>query len=268
MNIFDTLKYIEIETHSACTRECPWCLFGAYPDFRPSEQTFLDTEYIYATFRNLYEHGFLGVIGLFSINEPLMDIRISSGQLITACKKIFRGNVLVTITTNGDLLTQPLVDHLFSCGLDSLKISCYSIERFFKFKKMFSSYSTVVVLDQTRYLDGKFESNRGGSLFDSPISFNSCYYPQYRAAIGWNGEVRICYNDILQKKKIGNIKNMPLCEILESNKMSILRENIRTQRFSEIPCCNCNVCGHEEKLIQFNQTINDELQRINRTFST
>lgn len=46
MNIFDTLKYIEIETHSACTRECPWCLFGAYPDFRPSEQTFLDTEYI------------------------------------------------------------------------------------------------------------------------------------------------------------------------------------------------------------------------------
>lgn len=261
MSIFDTLKYIEIETHSACTRNCPWCLFGAYPNFRPVEPKFLGTEYIYDIFKDLYEHGFSGVIGLFSINEPLMDSRISNGQLISTCKEIFGGKVMVTITTNGDLLTQPLADYLFSCGLDTIKISCYSTEQFSKFQRTFNSYSNVSILDQTRYLYGKYESNRGGSLFRTPISFSSCYYPQYRAAVGWDGEVRICYNDVLQKRKIGNIKQTHLCDILESDKMNALRERIRTQRQTEVPCCNCNVRGHEEKLIQSNQIIFKNLER-------
>lgn len=259
MSIFDTLKYIEIETHSACTRECPWCLFGAYPEFRPQKLTFLETKYIYDTFENLYAHDFSGVIGLFSINEPLMDPRIVSGQLIRACKEILGKNVLVTITTNGDLLTNTLADQLFSFGLDTMKISCYSTEQFVKFEKIFGNYPNVTILDQTRYLEGKFESNRGGSLFNAPISFDSCYYPKYRTVVGWDGEVRICYNDVLQQRKIGNIKNIPLFEILESDEMYALRERIRTQRRFETPCCNCNVRGHEEKLIQSNQTISKNL---------
>lgn len=268
MSIFETLKYIEIETHSACTRKCPWCLFGAYPNFRPVKPKFLSTEYICEIFRDLYAHNFSGIIGLFSINEPLMDIRISNGQLISTCKEIFGSKVMITITTNGDLLTQPLADHLFSCGLDTIKISCYSAEQYSKFHKTFDSYSNVSILDQTRYLDGKFESNRGGSLFDTPVLFDSCYYPQYRAAVGWDGEIRVCYNDILQKRKIGNIKDAQLCEILESDIMDALRKRIQTQRSSEVPCNNCNVRGHEEKLIHFNQKILDNLdtKKINTSF--
>lgn len=263
MNIFNTLKYIEIETHSACTRKCAWCLFGAYPNFRPTIPEFLDTEYIYDCFRDLDKHGFSGLIGLFSINEPLIDSRITNGQLVRACKDILGNNVMVTITTNGDLLTKTLADYLFSCGLDTIKISCYNTKIFSKFQRMFDIYPNVHILDQTRYLNGDYESNRGGSLFNTPISFNSCYYPQYRAAVGWDGEVRICYNDVLQKKKIGNIKNTHLCDILESNKMRLLRDKIRTQRCSEIPCCNCNVSGCEEKLILSNQIISENLKRNN-----
>lgn len=102
MSIFQTLCYVEIETVSACTRSCPWCLFGAYPDFRSAQEQYLDTEVIYNVFRSLKRNGFRGMIALFSINEPLLDERIRGGRLISDCKRIFDGQVLVGLTTTKD----------------------------------------------------------------------------------------------------------------------------------------------------------------------
>ena len=122
MNIFQTLCYIEIETVSSCTRKCSWCLFGAYPDHRPSQTQYLDIEVIHNVFRTLKRNNFKGMIALFSINEPLLDERISSGRLIRDCKRIFDDQVLVSLTTNGDLLSPAAVEILFRNGLDQLKM--------------------------------------------------------------------------------------------------------------------------------------------------
>lgn len=65
------------------------------------------------------------MIALFSINEPLLDERILNGKLIRDCKTVFQEQVLVGLTTNGDLLTPTVADMLFESGLDILKISCY-----------------------------------------------------------------------------------------------------------------------------------------------
>lgn len=62
------------------------------------------------------------MIALFSINEPLLDERISSGRLIRDCKRIFDDQVLVSLTTNGDLLSPAAVEILFRNGLDQLKM--------------------------------------------------------------------------------------------------------------------------------------------------
>lgn len=256
LKLFDTLKYIEIETHSACTRCCPWCLFGAYPNLRPSGIEYLDTIYITNILYDLRRNNYSGAIGLYSINEPLMDERIISGELIRLCKEILGQHVVVTITTNGDLLTYKIANHLFAHGLDHMKISCYEKDRYKEMKRLFEKHFNISVTDQTRYWNGGFESNRAGALRKSRLFIpNSCYYPFYRSAIGWDGEIRICYNDFLNNIKIGNIKCYNFSDIMHTKENIEIRKNIRTNRHNFFPCCNCNINVPQKKMDDFNNKI-------------
>lgn len=261
MNPFDKIRYIEIETHSACTRKCDWCLFGAYPYFRPERQQFLSDDHIFDILYDLKENNFRGVIGFFSINEPLLDQRIVNGSIFRISKQILENNVLISITTNGDLLNEELLGYLFEAGLDFIKISCYEIERYKKISAFYKDNPKVIVLDQTRYNCGEYESNRGGSLGASHLNTNyaSCYFPQYRIAIGWDGEVRICYHDVLQRVKIGNVKFTRLSSILNGEQYAQLVHDIQYSRQSIFPCSLCNVCGDEDKFLDSNKTILKQL---------
>ena len=75
MNII--LNQLEIETCSLCNRKCPWCLFGQIPDFRGNELQFLEIRYIEKIFRELNRNHFKGIINFYSMNEPLLDKRIT-----------------------------------------------------------------------------------------------------------------------------------------------------------------------------------------------
>lgn len=262
MNPFDKIRYIEIETHSACTRKCNWCLFGAHPNFRSEKQQFLEDEYILSVLYDLKENGFRGAIGFFSINEPLLDQRITNGSIFCKCKQILGDNVLISITTNGDLLNEELLANLFVSGLDFIKISCYETERYESLSQLYKDNKRIIVLNQTRYNWGEFESNRGGGLDCSHLNTNhtSCYFPQYRIAVGWDGEVRICYHDILQRVKIGNVKYSRLSSILSSERYTQLTHDIQHSRQSVFPCSICNVYGNEKKFLKSNEAILKQLK--------
>lgn len=250
--IFQSLCYVEIETVSSCTRQCPWCLFGAYPDFRPSGAHYLDTEIIHRVFRSLKQNGFRGMAALFSINEPLMDERIKSGRLIRDCKKIFQERVLVCLTTNGDLLTPSGAEVLFENRLDLLKISCYSETEYRDMMQLYGYDHRITVCDLSRYRNNEFESNRAGTIEGAATQcsdYTGCSYPYYKAVIGWDGEVRICYNDILQQVTIGNVYYEDFAELLSGERMSELRESILTERQKVKPCCLCNISGDEQKQV-------------------
>lgn len=264
MNPFDKIRYIEIETHSACTRKCNWCLFGAHPYFRPEKQQFLDDDHILSILLDLKKNSFCGVIGFFSINEPLLDQRIVNGSLFRRAKQLLGNNILISITTNGDLLSNELLRSLFEAGLDFIKISCYEVERYQKMYALYKDNPKVIVINQTRYNSGEYESNRGGSLGVShlPTNFTSCYFPQYRIAIGWDGEIRVCYHDVLQRIKIGNIKSESLSGILNSPRYIQLIDAIQNSRQTCFPCSICNVCGEEKKFIDSNNVI---LKRLEKT---
>jgi len=264
MNPFDKIHYIEIETHSACTRKCNWCLFGAHPYFRPEKQQLLGDDYIHSILYDLKKNNFRGVIGFFSINEPLLDQRIVNGSLFRMSKQTFGNNALISITTNGDLLSEGMLCSMFEAGLDFIKISCYETERYKKLSALYKGNSKVIVLDQTRYNRGEYESNRGGSLAVSQLTpnYTSCYFPQYRIAIGWDGEVRICYHDVLQRIKIGNIKTESLSAILNSPRYIQLIDAIQNSRQTCFPCSICNVCGEKKKFIDSNEKILEQLEKI------
>lgn len=55
--------------------------------------------------------------------------------------------------------------------------------------------------------------------------------------INWNGDVTVCYNDLLFKLKLGNINRKTLKQIMNSDKMKEIRIKHILGETSEIPVC-------------------------------
>lgn len=253
MNIFNTLRYVEIETCSSCTRKCKWCLFGCYPDNRPIDNQLLETDVIEMVLEDLKRNQFDGMIALYSINEPLLDTRIQSGEIIYLCKKILGDSAKISLTSNGDLLNKTITRKLFSCGLDRLKISCYDDKGYEKAQRIRAINEQILVLDQRRYTKGECESNRGGSiksLRNLDRSFSSCYMPQYRTVVGWDGQVRLCPHEMLGKISLGNVYEKMLSEILMNKQTVKLRTFLKKNRKQVYPCNLCNIDGSEHYMKQ------------------
>lgn len=253
MNIFNTLRYVEIETCSSCTRKCKWCLFGCYPNRRPANNQLLETNIIEMVLKDLKRNQFKGTIALYSINEPLLDSRIQSGEIIYLCKKILGSSVKVSFTTNGDLLSTTGARKLISCGLDCLKISCYDDKGYEKAQKIRKLTEQILVLDQRRYEKGKCESNRGGSiksLRNLGRNFSSCCMPKYRTVVGWDGQVRLCPHEMLGKISLGNVYEKKLSEILMDEQAIELRASLEKDRMRVYPCNLCNIDGSEHYMRQ------------------
>ncbi len=248
MKIFETLRYIEIETCSNCSRKCEWCLFGGENN-RPEENSFLSTETIEKVLKDLNRNNFYGVIAFYSINEPLLDNRIITGELFERCKQIFGRRVTTAIITNGDYLNEVNTRKMFLSGLDIIKISCYDNNTFQKAVDLKQKFNRVIILDQRRYKVGGYESNRAGLLEthrNENISFKSCYMPLYRTVIGWNGKLRICCHDMVGNFDMGNVNECSFSELINSKEFNRLRKKLLTEREDISPCNKCNVDGSKD----------------------
>jgi len=253
LDIEKDLKYIEIETCSSCTRTCKWCSFGNFNDFRNFENKLLETKYIIKIFEELKERKFNGKVAFYSINEPLLDERITSGKLISMCKDFLKEEVYISIITNGDLLELQVINNLYDAGLDQLIVSIYddyTYNKIFNYKK---SYNDIKILDQRRYNIGQWEYNRAGAIdcINKPKStYNSCYMPFFRTVVGWDGEVRICPHETLNKLRFGNIKHEKLFDILTKKEFMNFRETLVNRRETLSPCKDCNVDGSLEYMLE------------------
>lgn len=243
-DITKTLKYVEIETFSGCTRKCVWCLHGSRTFQRPNN-SYLDTKIIERVFRELYDMGFDGTIALYSINEPLMDERIKNGMLIELCKTIFYKRINCVLITNADLLNQSVVDRLFQAGLDKLSISCYSNQDYERASIYNNIGYNIQILDQRRFLKGEWESNRAGVISGKITKTEElcCYAPFFRIVIGWDGNIRICPHEMQGIINFGNIKSEKLIDILRKDEFKIFRTTLIDNRKSIYPCSGCNVEG-------------------------
>lgn len=244
-DINKSLKYIEIETCSNCTRACKWCLFGKYDNFRGKTNKYLETKYILSIFKDLNELDFNGTIAFHSINEPLLDERISSGHLIKLCKEHLK-DANIRIITNGDLLETDILENLYCAGLDKLSVSCYDDHTYKKVSGFKEKYADINILDQRRYNLGRWESNRAGTIemvMTSKIQYNSCFMPFFRTVIGWDGEIRLCCHEAMGVIKFGNIKKENLTTILNKEVFIKYREELVNNRKNLYPCNKCNVNG-------------------------
>lgn len=239
------LTYLEIETCSCCNRKCPWCLFGQRKDFRGETNAYLEIGYLEKVFYELKENNFEGVISFHSMNEPLLDERIADGNIFKLCKSILGNKAVLKITTNGDLLNDN-VEKMFSLGADYLYVSCYSEEVLHNSINLQKLYSKISILDLTNQNSAKLIFNRAGSINSHYAGENkkSCMLPLYSTVIGFDGEVRLCCNDAIGQLKFGNIKTQRLYDILNSEKMKKLRNDICLSRSTVFPC---NICNFDDK---------------------
>lgn len=241
------LNYLEIETCSLCNQTCPWCLFGQIPDFREKTLQLLDIAYIKKILLELRQNDFKGTISFYSMNEPLLDKRITDGSIFQLCREIIGEEVAIKIHTNGVLLTAENVSKMLHAGLDKIFISCYEEDIIRKAKKLKNVYKKIEILNYTKENAKQLKCNRAGSILPYETAPNEskkkCTLPIFSSVIGFDGEIRICCNDPLGQIKLGNIKNEDLFAVLNGKKASMLRNKILTNREDVFPC---NICNFEE----------------------
>jgi MoaA/NifB/PqqE/SkfB family radical SAM enzyme len=107
----DLFNVVGIETVNLCTRRCRHYKFGQK---RPNGNVkWLSAELIEKVAENLKALNFRGRISPFGINEPLMDRRMPDiiRLLRSSCPE-----AMITLVSNGDLLTLEILRNLFAAG--------------------------------------------------------------------------------------------------------------------------------------------------------
>jgi len=153
-------------------------------------------------------------------------------------------DIKLNVTTNGDLLTKEIIENLINAGVDDLSISCYDSVILDKSRRFQRDFPCIKTLDYTCEKVNELKLNRAGSIKSYtgyvPEKDKSCVLPTFSTVIGYDGEIRLCFNDAVGQIKFGNIKNESFYEIINSNKMTKLRNQICVDRRNIFPCNVCN----------------------------
>src|SRR5437588_6997384 len=109
---------IQIQTVSWCNRSCAFCPSGKFP----VEKVFMPVEVYHRIVHQLQALNYAGRISPYLMNESLLDKRLPE---FIAYTRAHCPESWIAINTNGDALSETLVDRLFDAGLNSLDVSAY-----------------------------------------------------------------------------------------------------------------------------------------------
>lgn len=216
---------IELSLLDSCNRACPNCPRNN-DTIAPNTSLEMPQKLYKQIARQLQEIGFNGLVMLGGYSEPLLY------KNIVDVVRTFNFTY-VDIVTNGDLLTDDLVDYLIDAGVHRIMISLYEPTK--KFDKY--QYNEKIIL-RNRY-DYTQWNNRAGTI-SAAISNTPCYYPSYMMMIDCNGDVFPCPQEWHRRLKVGNCSFTHLFYIWRD--MS-LRHKLGNGDRTIFPCRICNVNG-------------------------
>lgn len=220
-----------IETQSNCNRRCSFCKHGQVTESITNQ---LSWEQLNKIATELAEINFDRRISLFGINEPLLDKRIIDITKLfrSKCPKAF-----ISIVTNGDHLTQQLLEDLYDNGMSKIGISIYEDINYKKWKDN----------KQVKLIDMRNPNleNRAGSLVDlEHEQLNTpCNRPNTMLTIKATGKVVLCCSDMYGDYEMGNINTTNVIDIWYSDKFLDYREQLLLSRSGINPCQNCSYTG-------------------------
>jgi hypothetical protein len=119
------VRLIDLETSSQCNRRCEYCVNATYDETRDrfSNNIFMKDEIFASIIDQLATIGFVGRIAFHYLNEPLMFVDSLVERIACARQKL--PNATLTVYTNGDFLTRPVLDRLAAAGVNAVEITAH-----------------------------------------------------------------------------------------------------------------------------------------------
>lgn len=222
--IFDK---ISIESNSFCNRSCSFCT--RTNDNR--EKVRMPDKLIYKVLNELAEVNYKGLISFHFYNEVFTDKRIF--DFFEKCVEL---NLYNYIFTNGDFLTQDIVERLSKLNIKEFALSVYDWKDEEDFIAKCNHFKTELKLDQYDWdfyiiKGGDNFGNRAGYVnhkeenFSFPIKA-ACSKIINKLDIRYDGTAVMCCQDYYAVHPIGNIK--------ESNIVDIWYSEIRQKQISDL----------------------------------
>jgi radical SAM protein with 4Fe4S-binding SPASM domain len=188
----------------------------------------------------------IGRVGFVGFGEPLLHSNLE--ECIRVVRDILPHIPYIEVNTNGDLLTDSRIRSLYKSGCTTIAVSMYDrdLTRVINEKK---GDTPIDIIFRHHYNpDTNFNLNivnRSNITYGTDILnlSSKCYIPFYKLMIDWNGDLLPCDNDWSRTLKFGNINNMSLKDIIESESFFDFRAALTKGKRTQIPCSKCNVCG-------------------------
>ena len=232
-NPLRTLKKINIETKDLCNRSCSFCPRSTYTD-TGDEMSLEDYRLILGKLADYDYNGYISPVGN---NEGLCDDRIV--EIIRITRELLP-NSLISIDTNGDLLTSDLLQDMVDAGLSQLTINHYD-----------DSNADLYLLDgpiNHRKVEEIPLYNRAGNVdVESRVDVYLCIKLFHKMAISHKGDALLCCADWFNVIKLGNVITDDIAEIWNLP----LRESYREAHSLQL--------GHTMSLCDVCNRLNSEL---------
>jgi len=263
---------IQIQTVSWCNRSCTFCPSGKFP----VDKVFMPVEVYHRVINQLQTVNYDGRVSPYLMNESLLDKRLPD---LIAYTRAHCPESWIAINTNGDALSEKLLDRLFDAGLNSLDVNAYDspaqhVEHV-DLATRFTSRRGDIML-RTGYSNPFFQGaniprsakllncrdmsfweprflaqlgtpdlqNRSGNIpgarqVTEPLPLG-CERPFQQMYVNYRGEAVLCCNDWRFEVIMGDTAQATLAEIWMSDKYQMYRRNLQQKNRAMSLCHTCD----------------------------
>ena len=189
--------------------------------------------------------GFMGRIGIGGNGEPLLNNQVT--DIVSALKEGASNACEFEIITNGDLLSEGMVQRLTEAGITKIIVSMHDgAWQEEAFRDMFlaagvSSYilrkhwdpKPMILSSRCGAVHGMYQSGRGGK----------CYMPFYDMNVSPSGSVGLCDQDWDRIVTVGNVNTDGLMDTWTSELLNEYRVELSLGSRGLCPCNRCDADG-------------------------
>ena len=260
---------IQIQTVSWCNRSCIFCPSGKFP----VEKVFMPVAVYHRIIQQLQALNYAGRISPYLMNESLLDKRLPE---FIAYTRAHCPESWIAINTNGDALSETLLERLFDAGLNSLDVNAYDSPaqhaKHLALAARFTARREDITL-RTGYSNPFFQGdniprstkllncrdmsfwesrflakiatpdlqNRSGNIpgarqVSAPLPLG-CSRPSQQMYVNYRGEAVLCCNDWRFEVIMGDTAQATLAEIWMNDKYQRYRHHLQ-QKNRAMPLCN------------------------------
>ncbi|MHA2246899.1 MAG: radical SAM protein [Candidatus Hodarchaeales archaeon] len=236
---------LDIETNGNCNRYCPTCIRNSYPDREKVsswfESSVLSARHILDSIEQATRMDeFSGTVCLSHYNEPLMDKRI--GAISERIRALYP-QVSVYLHTNGDFLTQKIVDSLDG-ALERIVVTLYTMGEVKKFERAeiiqsFFKKTEVNVIIESKHIPTHFSPAFDVVGLAKQHQNNTCLEPSMRIIINHRRQYLMCCDDLVGHFDLGTFPEKSLKQHWDEKQEHQQKLSQTGGRKSHMYCATC-----------------------------